>query len=76
MGNKRNKKTIVKEDFVSKIEDVSTSFECDYCSFETMDLNVLNSHVANCCSADQPASLDSSGLKDDSQFVCPVCCDS
>lgn len=75
MGNKRNKKTNIKEDFDSQVEDVSIPFECDYCSFETMDVNLLTEHVANCCSSDQLAVMDSTGLKDDSKFICLVCCD-
>lgn len=76
MGNKKNERTKIKQDIFSKAEDDTTLFECDYCPFETMDMNVLTKHVANCCSSDQLAALASSGLKDNLQFVCPVCCDS
>lgn len=76
MGNKKNKKTKIQEDIDSHVENVTTSFECDYCSFETMDVNVLTKHVANCCSSDQPTVLGSTGLNEDSKFICPVCLDS
>lgn len=73
MGNKKNKKTKIKVDIGSEVEDVKASFECDYCSFETTDMNVLTKHVANCCSSDQLAVVGLTGLKDDLKFVCPVC---